>query len=161
MTEWPKQEKIPQEKNQFSLELEQSIIARGKKLLKEEPDKWPGFLNNFHMFVLPEENKRWRTKREQARNLGYWDKKNKETTDNPEKHSALWLNQTSKEFFETIDGVITELDTDGEIKQVIEEFCNVTNYNERVLAQNKLDEKIIPIFARLVAMGYTMRELRG
>lgn len=161
MNEWPEQKKISQENNQSPLELEQSIIARGKTLLKEDPAKWPGFLNNFHMYVLPEENKRWQTKRKQAKYLGYWDKKNKETTDNPEKHSALWLNQTSKEFFETIDGVITELDTDGEIKQAIDEFCNVTNYNERVLAQNKLEEKLILIFARLVAMGYTMRELRG
>ncbi|MCX6762050.1 MAG: hypothetical protein NTY33_04425 [Candidatus Moranbacteria bacterium] len=161
MNEWPKQKKNTQENNQSSLELEQSIIASGEKLLKEDPAKWPGFLNNFHMFVLPEENKRWRTKREQARKLGYWDKKNKETTDNPEKHSALWLEQTSEEFFETIDRVIAELDTDGEIKQAIDRFCNVTNYNERVLAQNKLDEKLILIFARLVAMGYTMRELRG
>jgi hypothetical protein len=161
MTEWPEQKKIPQENNQSSLELEQSIIAKGKNLLKEEPDKWPGFLNNFHMYILPEENKRWQTKRKQAKYLGYWDKKNKETTDNPEKHSTLWLSQTSKEFFETIDSVITELDTDGEIKKVIDDFCNVTSYNERVLAQNKLDEKLIPIFARLVAMGYTMRELRG
>lgn len=154
-------EQPTQEKKQTPLELEQSIIARGKKLLKEEPRKWPGFLNNFHMQVLPENNERWRTKREQARRLGYWDKKHIDITDHPKEHSKLWLDQTSREFFETIDKVIDELDTNGEIKKAINNFCNLRNYKEKDKALDELDEKLIPVFARLVAMGYTMHELRG
>jgi hypothetical protein len=156
MTEKPTREKKP-----TPSELEQSIIARGKKLLKEEPDKWPGFLNNFHMQVIPEKS-RWRTRREQARSLGYWDKKNKDTTtDNPAVHSNLWLNQTPKEFFETIDKVIAELDTDGKIVEAINNFCNIKRYEEKDKTLDELDEKLIPVFARLVVMGYTMQELRG
>lgn len=142
--------------------LEQAIIAEGTRLLNEESDKWPGFLNNFYTNVLPEENSRWRTRRQTAKDIGWWGKKNRETTDSIEGHSDVWLNQTPEEYFQTIDQVISKLDTDGAIRLSINRYCNATNYSESAKAQDELERRLIPVFARLVArIGYTRYELTG
>jgi len=119
------------------------------------------FLNNFYMRVLPENNNRWITMRDKEKKSGCWDKKQRDTIEHPEEHSDLWLNQKPKEFFETIDRVIEELDTDGEIKRTIDKLCNVSDYKERGEVQDALEEKLIPVFERLTAMGYTRNELTG
>lgn len=157
-----KENNISEQKKEDPVSIEQSIIAEGRRLLKEDPKgEWMGFLNNFYHYVLPENNDKWMTPRSKIKKIGCWDEKNRDRLEDISNHSEVWLNQTPKEFFETIDRIIAELDTDGEIMEAIARFCNVSNYGERAEAQSKLEEKLIPVFARLVATGYTMRELRG
>lgn len=152
---------MPQEK--LNISLEQSIIDEAIKLRREDPEKWQGYLNNFWAQVIPEDNRLFRTYREKERRLGYWDKKLREVVseEGAKQHSELRLSQTGQEFYETIDRVISEIDTNGEIREAITRLCNVQNANERGKAQDELEEKIIPVFARLVAMGYSMEELRN
>lgn len=140
--------------------LEQSIIAEGERLLKENPAEWPGFLNNFYRQVLPEGSALWKTSRKRDKESDNWNKKHRDIIEYTQGHSSLWLNQTPREFFETIDKVTKELDVDGEIRRAIDKLCEVTNYQERQIAQEEFEKKLIPIFARLVAMGYTRQELR-
>ena len=141
---------------------EQSIIDEALRLKAENLDGWRGFLNNFWAQVIPEDNRLFRTYREGARNLGHWDKKLRDviSEESAKQHSELRLSQTGQEFYDTIDRVISEIDVTGEIRQAIKKLCNVQNVQERELAQEELEEKIIPVFARLVAMGYCMGELR-
>lgn len=140
---------------------EQTIIDKGMHYLKNEPDKWPGFLNNFYTRVIPAENEQITTLRENLQEAGLWHMKHKDYIKELKDHSGLWLNQTPEEFFKTIDKVIEELDTDGKIKTAIRKYCDAKSYDERGVAQDNLEEKLIPVFARLVARGYTMHELRG
>lgn len=141
--------------------LEQSIIDEARRLKRENPEKWLGFLNNFWTIVLPEKNEIFITPREGSKKLGWWDKKREEVLldENKKKHSKLRLGQTDQEFYETIDRVIAEVDINGEIRSAIQKLCDTENYNKRGEVQDILEEKLIPVFARLVAMGYSKLEL--
>jgi len=156
-------EKVPDNQEQFNAELERSIIEEGQRLRKENYDEWLGFLNNFWAEVLPEDNRLFTSPRKGFKSLGWWDKKLKDVL--PEDrvrsgdYSELRLNQTGEEFYKTIDRVIVEVDPTGEIQKSIDKLCNVTNVQERQEAQDELEEKLLPVFARLVAMGYSRIEL--
>lgn len=142
--------------------LEQSIIDQGRRIRKEQPELWPGFLNNFWGVVLPEDNGKFISYREKEKYIGQWDKKLKEVIIPSEqsRYSELRLNQTSEEFYATIDAVIDEVDPNRKIRQLFDELKNVTRMEQRETWQKNLEELILPVYARLIAMGYKPEELR-
>jgi hypothetical protein len=145
----------------MDFQLEQTLIAEGRRSLREIPRG--NFLNNFRQDVLPEDQGRWFSGRDKEKYLGGWDKKLHDVA-SPERakaHSELRLSQTGREFYATIDQVIAELDTDGLLRKAIDRYCRIQTFDERGPLEDELEERLIPIFARLVAMGYSCAELRG
>ena len=144
--------------------LEQSIIDEGMALREKDPEWQENFLSNFHTKTLPADAEQFLTSRKMAQKIGWWDKKMKDTLSPEEQQnfSQLKMNQTPAEFFETIDRVIAELDSSGELRQLISDFCNPkinTNYETMTRIREQMGVLLIPVFARLVAMGYERYDL--
>ncbi|MFA5954664.1 MAG: hypothetical protein WC817_03965 [Patescibacteria group bacterium] len=143
--------------------LEQSIIDEGRRLFRERLDARLGFMNNFFMDFIPEGHEYWRSRRQEYKKDGLWNTTFREQigarTDYLKGHSDLKLDQTTEEFYRTIDEVVAELDTNGEIRQAIDKFCGVGDFEIRSITQDELEEKLIPVFARLIAMGYSRHDL--
>jgi hypothetical protein len=144
--------------------LEQSIIDEGRQLFESNDPSWPGFLNNFIKDVLPIGSQLHRSGRDQAEQLGWWNKKFSQVIDPTEQQnfSKLKMSQTSREFFETIDRVISEVDTTGELRQLLLQFDdNSVNRNFETNSNlfKEIERRLILVFARLVAMGYERYDL--
>lgn len=91
---------------------------------------------------------------------GYWDRCHKDLLAEIEReggrvipHSAIYLNQTGREFYETIDQVtrqegISQEDLDSE-----SERFGYSNKNFNLI--------VFPVYVRMRALGYTHQELTG
>jgi len=85
---------------------------------------------------------------------------------NGDDHSELKLSQTPREFFKTIDDVIDQSTRRGKIIQLVKEYERIAKkyYDEeghKKLSniQQELNQKLLPIYKRLLMKGYNHIDL--
>jgi hypothetical protein len=81
------------------------------------------------------------------------DRLQREMEDCPELHSKRYLNQTPREFFETVRRAIAEEGVD--VARM--EFLQKVGMNNG--SRKAFHQLTFPVFVRLVAMGYTERDI--
>ena len=138
------------------IEQEEPIEVREAKIRAEIGDDWRNYMNNFWNNTKPDGYPR-----RNSQEMGRWNVKNKDQ--DPEgDHSVMYLEQSDEEFFATIDKVIDEMDKDGEIRKILNLLKPpYKNLGKIEVLEEKLNQKLLPVFIRLKAMGYTWGELSG
>lgn len=123
-------------------------------------ERWSGFFNNFSLW-FPALNEG-----SVADQRGLLEKSGRDllfssfAASNAEFFSEMFLEQTPRKFFQTIDGIAKELNiTPEQIRNLKELQANSGSLDLQLQYFDKLQELIAPIYFRLRGMGYGHWEL--
>src|SRR3989344_2444976 len=134
------------------LEAREAAIAQELKTeMEKTPDAVHSKLGNFWMNVLPAEEGEI-SFRGAPELLGQLDQK----PQNPAQFSDLRNSQTYREFFAVIDATRAEFDKHREVELEVKnlKLLKSEHLGDRDVLVRKLNEKLMPIYIRLRALGY-------
>ncbi|MFH1834998.1 MAG: hypothetical protein ABH851_02290 [Methanobacteriota archaeon] len=117
-----------------------------------------GYLNNFYCNFAFNEGEKGRGS--SARDMivdDLWDQPNRMQVTGSDPHSELWLNQSPKEFYETVDRVAEETGVDVRLIQTWMEHRMGEGATEE--ETHAMDLNLLPAEIRLREMGYLTTDM--